>query len=85
MVGDRTAGRCQLAQVNVAIPVDCPTSARFVAALDPVSASADAAPGFVWPLQTDEGDATDVRGFADERIIVNMSVWESIETLTPPR
>jgi hypothetical protein len=49
--------------------------------LEPVNALADASPGFVWRLQTDEGDATSIRPFDDERIIVNMSVWESIEAL----
>jgi hypothetical protein len=42
---------------------------------------ADGSPGFVWRLQTDEGDATTIRPFEDERILVNMSVWESMESL----
>jgi hypothetical protein len=54
---------------------------EFVAALDPVNARADAAPGFVWRLQTEDGDATGVRGFDDDRLIVNMSVWESLDAL----
>ncbi len=49
--------------------------------LDPVNAVADRTPGFVWRLQTEDGDATAIRPFDDERIIVNMSVWESIEAL----
>jgi hypothetical protein len=56
--------------------------AEFMARLDPVNALADTAPGFVWRLQGDDGDATSIRAFDDERIIVNMSVWESIEALT---
>jgi hypothetical protein len=73
-----------LAQVNIALPVeplDSPRLAEFVAALDPVNALADGAPGFVWRLQTEDGDATAVRGFEDDRLIVNMSVWESLEDL----
>jgi len=73
----------QLAQVNLALPVEPLDSARladFMAALDPVNALADAADGFVWRLQSDSGDATDIRG-TDDRIIVNMSVWESVEQL----
>ncbi|PRX50851.1 uncharacterized protein DUF3291 [Prauserella shujinwangii] len=73
-----------LAQVNIALPVaplDSAELADFVAALDPVNAVADAAPGFVWRLQTEDGDATAVRAFGDDRLIVNMSVWESIEDL----
>ena len=74
----------QLAQVNIALPVELLTSQRlaeFVALLEPVNALADAAPGFVWRLQTEDGDATAVRAFDDDRLIVNMSVWESVESL----
>jgi Domain of unknown function (DUF3291) len=73
-----------LAQVNIALPREPLTSellADFVAALDPINALADASPGFVWRLQTDEGDATAERGFGDERLIINLSVWESLEAL----
>ncbi len=55
--------------------------ADFVALLEPVNALADESPGFVWRLQTDEGDATAIRAFEDDRILVNASVWESIEAL----
>ena len=78
-----------LAQVNVArlqAPLDSPLLADFVANLDPVNATADAAPGFVWRLQTEDGNATSVRAFAWDAagsagVLVNMSVWESVEAL----
>jgi hypothetical protein len=73
-----------VAQVNIALPkapVDSPLLADFAALLAPVNAIADRAPGFVWRLQTEDGDATAIRGFGDDRVIVNMSVWESIEAL----
>jgi hypothetical protein len=73
-----------LAQVNIALPaepLDSPALAEFVARLEPVNAAADAAPGFVWRLQTEDGDATAIRAFGDERLIVNMSVWESLAAL----
>jgi hypothetical protein len=74
-----------LAQVNIALGRDLigsPLLADFVAALDPVNARAEAAPGFVWRLQTEDGDATSVRGFGgDPRLIINLTVWESVETL----
>ncbi|WP_219414545.1 DUF3291 domain-containing protein [Pseudonocardia nigra] len=73
-----------LAQLNISLPVaplTSPRLARFVAALEPVNALADAAPGFVWRLQTEDGDATAIRGFGDDRLIINMSVWTSIEAL----
>lgn len=73
-----------LAQVNIALPVEPLSSARlagFVNALDEINALADAAPGFVWRLQTEDGDATAVRAFGDDRIVVNMTVWTSLEAL----
>jgi hypothetical protein len=74
----------QLAQVNIArllAPLDAPEVAGFVAALDPVNALADRSPGFVWRLQSDGGDATSIRAYDDDRIIVNLTVWASLEDL----
>jgi Domain of unknown function (DUF3291) len=73
-----------IAQLNIGRirgPIDSPIMAEFVALLDPVNAVADASPGFVWRLQTEEGNATAVRPYEDESIAVNMSVWESIDDL----
>jgi hypothetical protein len=73
-----------LAQVNLATlraPLDDPELAGFVAQLEPVNALADAFPGFVWRLQTEDGDATAIRPFDDDRIMVNLSVWASLESL----
>lgn len=73
-----------LAQANVArllAPLDSTHLADFVAALEPINELADRSPGFVWRLQTDEGDATSIRAFDDDMLIVNMSVWESAEAL----
>jgi hypothetical protein len=73
-----------LAQVNIAtlrFPLDGPELAGFVAGLEPINALADAQPGFVWRLQTEDGDATSIRPFDDERIMVNLSVWASLEAL----
>ena len=73
-----------LAQVNIArlaAPIDSPQLAEFVANLEPLNAVADASPGFVWRLQTEAGDATSLRIFDDEWLIVNMSVWESLDAL----
>jgi hypothetical protein len=74
-----------LAQVNVGrlrAPVDDPVIADFVAGLDRVNALADLAPGFVWRLQTEDGNATAIRPVEeDELLAINMSVWESVEAL----
>ena len=74
----------QLAQVNVGrlrAPLDSPDIAEFVALLAPVNDLADASPGFVWRLQTAAGNATDIKAFDDELMIVNMSVWRTLEDL----
>ena len=73
-----------IAQLNIGRArgaVDGPVMAEFMALLDPVNAVADASPGFVWRLQTEEGNATALRPYEDDRMIVNMSVWESIDAL----
>jgi hypothetical protein len=73
-----------LAQLNIArfkAPIDDPSLAGFVEQLDPINALADGWPGFVWRLQTDEGNATSIRAFDDDLMLVNMSVWESIDAL----
>lgn len=73
-----------LAEINIATmlaPMDSEIMAGFVARLDEINALADAAPGFVWRLQSEDGDAMSIRVYDNEFIIVNMSVWESIDAL----
>lgn len=80
----RASDGWQLAQVNVArarFPVDSAQMADFMALLDPINALADGTEGFVWRLQTEAGDATALRPFDDDRILINMSVWESFAAL----
>lgn len=55
--------------------------AGFMGALERVNALADGAPGFIWRLQTEAGDATSLRVGDDDLMLLNMSVWESIEAL----
>ena len=73
-----------LAQINIGrikAPLEDPVMFGFVSRLDELNAIADRSPGFVWRLQTDEGNATALRPYDDERILLNMSVWESIDQL----
>ncbi len=73
-----------IAQFNIAqmiAPLDDPRMADFVAQLDEVNALADHRPGFVWRLQTDQGNTIDLRVYDETAILVNMSVWTSIEAL----
>jgi len=76
--------RHHVAQVNVArmrAALDSPVMRGFVEGLAPINALADRSPGFVWRLQTDAGDATAIRPYEDERIMVNLSVWRSLPEL----
>ena len=78
------ASSWHIAQVNIALlraPLDAPELEGFVSMLAPINALADSSPGFVWRLQSEAGDATGIRAFDDDRIIVNLSVWETIEAL----
>jgi hypothetical protein len=73
-----------VAQCNIGrvlAPLDSPQLAEFVAALEPVNRMADEAPGFVWRLQTEAGDATAIRAFDDDMLLLNMSVWQTIDAL----
>lgn len=73
----------ELAQLNIAhlkAPLDSPLLADFVANLDRINRLAEAAEGFRWRLQSDEGDATSLRPFG-ESVIVNMSVWRDLDAL----
>jgi hypothetical protein len=79
----------ELAQINIGrlrAPIDSAQLKDFVDLLDPVNAVADVSPGFVWRLQTEDGNATGVQAFewdaADSAgVIVNMSVWTDLESL----
>lgn len=75
----------ELAEVNIALarePLDSQLLEGFMGALDAVNAKADVAPGFVWRLQTEDGDATAIRGFGDDpQLIINLTVWDSLETM----
>jgi len=73
-----------LAQLNIAralAPLDNRLLADFMSALDDVNALAESSPGFVWRLKAEHGNATSIRVNDDPRLIVNMSVWESVEAL----
>ena len=73
-----------LAQLNIArmlAPLTDPVMADFVANLDPINQLAEDSPGFVWRLKGDGNDATSLRPFDDDFIIVNMSTWANLEAL----
>ena len=73
-----------IAELNIArmrAPIDNPLMQDFVDWLDPVNGLADESEGFVWRLQTDEGVANVADACEDELLLVNLSVWETIEHL----
>lgn len=73
-----------IAHLNIARMIDdadSATMAPFMAQLADINAIADAHPGFVWRLQDEAGDATAIQPTADARLLINLSVWESIDAL----
>lgn len=78
-------GTHQLAQINIAVkkaPLDSPVMADFMANLVAINALAERTPGFVWRLQTEEGNATALRPIEDDDdTLINMSVWADVESL----
>jgi hypothetical protein len=75
----------ELAQLNIGViksPMDSPVMAEFAANLERINAMAESAAGFVWRLQTDDGDATAIRPFDNDNMLINMSVWQDIESLS---
>jgi Domain of unknown function (DUF3291) len=77
--------RFELAQLNIGVakgPMDGPVMADFAANLDRINALADASPGFIWRLQTEEGDATALRPIeGDDKTLINMSLWKDVASL----
>jgi len=73
-----------LAQLNIAqakYPLDAPEIKDFIDNLDPVNALAEQSEGFIWRLKDEAGDATGIQAFSDPNIIVNMSTWQSVDSL----
>ena len=74
----------ELAQLNIGIikgPLDSPVMAEFAASLDRINALAEESPGFVWRLQTPQGNATAIRPFENENMLLNLSVWQDADSL----
>lgn len=74
----------QLAQLNIAkakYDMEAPEIKDFVDNLEPVNGIAEQSPGFIWRLQDESGDATNIRVLDDPDMLVNMSVWASVDDL----
>lgn len=73
-----------LAEINIArlrAPLDDPQLADFTGNLDRINALAETSDGFVWRLQTEDGNATAMRPYEDEMVIINVSLWDSVAAL----
>ena len=73
-----------LAQINIGrtvAPLDDPRLAGFLAGLDEINALAERSEGFVWRLQTDRFSGTEVPVTDDPLVIVNLTVWRTVEDL----
>lgn len=64
----------------MAAPLESSLMADFVANLDRINALAEAAPGFLWRLKDEAGNATALRPFGAD-MLVNLSVWRDVESL----
>jgi Domain of unknown function (DUF3291) len=73
-----------LSQINIAkmqAPIDSPLMADFVANLDNINALAEKSEGFIWRLKDNNNNATSIKIFNDDFLIVNMSVWKNADAL----
>lgn len=72
-----------LAQLNIATmlyPLDSFEMQDFTDNIDYINNLAERSAGFVWRLQTEDGDATAIRHFGTDTI-VNLSTWTDMDTL----
>jgi uncharacterized protein DUF3291 len=74
-----------LAQINIArmkgVNINDPVMKEFVDNLDRVNTIAESSDGFIWRLKDEGNNATSLNPYDDEQVIINVSVWENIETL----
>jgi hypothetical protein len=74
-----------IAQINVGrikgVTINDPVMKEFVDNLDKVNQLAESSKGFVWRLKDDDNNATAFNPYNDEQIIINLSIWETIEDL----
>ena len=74
-----------LAQINIGkilgASMNDPVMKDFVDQLDEVNALAEESKGFIWRLKDEANNATSIRAFDDDQVIVNMSVWQTAENL----
>ena len=78
-----TSQAYQIAQINIAqakADKGSEVMSGFITRLDEIHTLADNAPGFVWRLETEDGDDGSVSVFNDPLLLINMSVWQDIDS-----
>ncbi len=73
-----------LAQLNIAdakAPQTSTVMRGFVDRLDEIHLLADNTKGFIWRYQNEEGDDVGERIFDNPLMLINMSLWEDVDTL----
>ncbi len=73
-----------LAELNIAeakAPLDSPLLQGFVERIDEINALAESHEGFIWRLKDDSGNAMSIRPFDNPDMLINVSVWDSVESL----
>ncbi len=80
-----TMASYQIAQINIGrikgVTIANPVMKEFVDNLERVNALAESSKGFVWRLKSENDNATSINPYNDEQVIINVSVWASIEEL----
>ena len=74
----------ELAQTNIGRarwPIEDLRMGGFVGRLAEINELAEQAPGFIWRLKDDSGNATNLKVTNDPRVIINLSVWRSVDDL----
>ena len=76
----------QLAEINIArmkgVNILDPIMQEFVDNLDHINALAESSEGFIWRLKDDSNNATQLNPYNDEQVIVNISVWKDVQSLS---
>ncbi|MEP2056883.1 MAG: DUF3291 domain-containing protein [Maribacter litoralis] len=79
------SNKYQLAQINIArmkgVNINDPIMKEFVDNLDKVNELAEHSEGFIWRLKDETNDATNFNPYNDEQVIINISVWKTVELL----
>ena len=73
-----------LAQLNIGrirYEIGDPRMADFTNNLVLVNGIAERSAGFIWRYIDESGNAANTRPYADPRIIINISMWESVDAL----